>query len=116
MKTRITSLIDNKDGENEEAETVLTFISKKIYLGSVEVSKEMLFTNMASLSSSLNLKFDEIKEKLIQSFLFVYRLVIEIMKICENKSIRLDQRLKKLAFNLYRSCSKNDTCLNSHGK
>jgi hypothetical protein len=64
MKNRIIFMKENK-----EAESVLTFISKKIYLGSVEISKEMLFTNMPSLSSSLNFKYNEIKIKLAQSFM-----------------------------------------------
>lgn len=40
-----------------QIDKVLRFLEEKVYLNSVEVSKEMLFTNSASLSSSLPLQY-----------------------------------------------------------
>lgn len=71
---------------------------------------------MASLSSSLILKYDEIKSKLAQSFMLVYTLVMELMKICMKNKIKLDQRLVKMADHLYKSCGKKiGGLLNSPG-
>lgn len=56
MDTIKQKLIFITDSE-KEIDAILKFINKNIYQGSIEVAKELMMTNMPSLSSCLNLEY-----------------------------------------------------------